>query len=353
MQAQCLISFGSNLGDRHQVIATAARMIADSSFVDGLRTSRLFATPPVGGPGGQEPFLNAVGAFETEASAREILDLLQRVELELGRKRLVRWGARSIDLDVVLHGELVGGGTGLIVPHPRYTSRRFVLEPACDVAPHYRDPRFGWTLRQLCDHLSLGAASLALTGDDEETRHRICALLSERHGIRTFQAKPITETIKVVGNVPAPGFVDSEVTKCSDASKSEQDRQQAGCDQANRIDVDSDEPWVSAFVPELPELPKSESGSSVKSKNKNDTARLGAFNQAGVRFDVPRLVARLQRTTPQTRWPAPHQMWPASWDWPEYRLEVDDVDWAVDEVASAIESMRCPVEAESSDGHWW
>ena len=146
MTAQCLISFGSNLGDRDRLIAEAAQQIAASGVTAELRTSRLFETPPIGGPHGQEPFLNAVAAFDTRASAREILQLLQRVEQQLGRQRRRRWDARSIDLDVVLHGELVGGGTGLIVPHPRYTAREFVLEPACDVAAHYRDPRFGWTL---------------------------------------------------------------------------------------------------------------------------------------------------------------------------------------------------------------
>ncbi len=90
-----------------------------------MMASRLFETPPIGGPAGQEPFLNAVAAFDTDASARQILELLQQTEQRLGRTRNLRWDSRSIDLDVVLHGELVGGGTGLIVPHPRYTARQF------------------------------------------------------------------------------------------------------------------------------------------------------------------------------------------------------------------------------------
>ena len=117
-----------------------------------MKASRLFETPPIGGPSGQEPFLNAVAAFETDASAREILDLLQQTEQRLGRTRNLRWDSRSIDLDVVLHGALVGGTSDLIVPHPRYTARQFVLKPACDVAADYRDPRFGWDLRTLSQH---------------------------------------------------------------------------------------------------------------------------------------------------------------------------------------------------------
>lgn len=156
MHAQCLISLGSNLGDRHALMAEAVSRVAGWPGVARLRASRLFETPPIGGPGGQEPFLNAVAAFDTTLAAREVLGGLQEAELELGRERLARWGSRSIDLDVVLHGQLVGGGTGLVVPHPRYTARQFVLQPAGDVASHYRDPRFGWTLSRLAAHLNAG-----------------------------------------------------------------------------------------------------------------------------------------------------------------------------------------------------
>ena len=319
MRAQCLISFGSNLGDRGAAVAEAARRLASSAPVEGFEASRLFETPPIGGPGGQAPFLNAVAAFETTASAREILALLQQTETDLGRRRQHRWGARSIDLDVVLHGELVGGGTGLIVPHPRYTARQFVLQPACDVAPHYRDPRFGWTLRRLTEHVSAGVASLALVGGDVATREQIAARLRDEHGIRTFGAGPLTEPIGVLGNAP----VSAGVAEGGDAPEAQEAQQP--------IVPEGDCPWVSAFVPRLPPLDSPESNLP----------------------SVPRLVARLQWSTPETRWPAPHQMWPSGWRWPEYRLEIDDLDWAVREVASALDSMRCPCRAASLDGRWW
>ncbi len=204
MAAQCIVSFGSNLGNRDRLIASAARLIAGSSLLSStLRTSRLFETPAIGGPGGQEPFLNAIGAFETNASAREILELLQQTEHDLGRHRRRRWDARSIDLDVVLHGELVGGGSGLIVPHPRYTARQFVLQPACDVAAHFRDPRFGWSLRRLADHVSAGLPSLALVGGELQTRQEICERLAGEHGIQTFAANPASPSVSIVANAPA------------------------------------------------------------------------------------------------------------------------------------------------------
>lgn len=321
--SQCLISFGSNLGDRNELISEAARKIAASPLAGqfaGLRTSRLFETPPIGGPGGQDPFLNAIGAFDTNASAREVLDLLQTLEDELGRQRRRRWDARSIDLDVVLHGELVGGGTGLIVPHPRYTARQFVLQPACDVAAHYRDPRFGWTLQRLAQHLTAGSASLALVGGDQSTRRELCQRLTDEHQVRTFAEGPIVESMGVVGNAPAPMRPLGDATLAGSA-------RYAG----EPIEASDNEPWVSAYLPSLPPLDSEQTNSPT----------------------VPRLVARIQHTTTETQWPAPHQMWPAGWRWPEYRLEVSDMDWAVSEVASALDSMRCEVNPVTDDGNWW
>lgn len=346
MKSQCLISFGSNLGDRHALIADAAKAVARLPMVDGLQASRLFETPPIGGPSGQEPFLNAVAAFDTEASAREMLDCLQAIETDLGRKRRQRWGARAIDLDVVLHGELVGGGTGLIVPHPRYTARQFVLQPACDVAAHYRDPRFGWTLERLAKHIDQGTPSLALVGGDQAIREELCVRLATQFGITIFAARPFPERMKVVGNAPARvsharptlgevGSSDPSVGPATVTGRKLGSKFQGP--EAGQIDSDicgvkaERGPWVSAFLPPLPRLTSPETDS----------------------VSVPRLVVRMQSTTDQTRWPAPHQMWPAGWRWPEYRLEIDDLDWAVSELASALSSMRCPVEPVTADGAWW
>jgi 2-amino-4-hydroxy-6-hydroxymethyldihydropteridine diphosphokinase len=333
--AQCLISFGSNLGNRDALIVEAARLVAASPLIFDLRASRLFETPPIGGPSGQEPFLNAVAAFETTASARQILELLQQTEQRLGRERRQRWGARSIDLDVVLHGELVGGGTGLIVPHPRYTARQFVLQPACDVAAHYRDPRFGWTLERLARHLNEGVPSMALVGSDASTREELCRRLRDDHGIQTFAERPMAEPMAVVGNAPAavrpppPATAPSDptTTTTTDSRKVTGDRDGLS---VQTVILSNDQPWVSAFIPPLPSLSGEDTG----------------------RANVPRLVARMQSATAETRWPAPHQMWPSGWRWPEYRLEVDDLGWAASEVASAVTSMRCPVRPVSTDGGW-
>lgn len=348
--SQCLISFGSNLGERAALIAEAAKRVSENPWVHDLRTSRLFETPPIGGPEGQHPFLNAVAVFDTDASARQVLELLQATEQELGRQRRERWDARSIDLDVVLHGELVGGGTGLIVPHPRYTARRFVLEPACDVAAHYRDPRFGWTLKQLFDHLNQGPPSLALLGGDASTRIEICRRLQTEHNIQTFQGPPPREPMTVVGHAPA--IVRSADPKLgSPPTRDSQGRSATENNPPSIIPVNN-EPWVSAFVPPLPTSP-SWQRNEVQLNQDPQEPSVNANPDAKVTRGIPRLIARMQRATEKTRWPAPHQIWPSSLQWPEYRLEIDDLDWAVKEVASALDSMLCPVTAVTTNGDWW
>jgi 2-amino-4-hydroxy-6-hydroxymethyldihydropteridine diphosphokinase len=327
---QCLVSFGSNLGTRQSLIAAAARALSQIPEVENFRASRLYETPPIGGPSGQDPFLNGVAAFDTNARARQVLAWLQELEDRLGRRRERRWGARSIDLDVVLHGNLIGGASDLTVPHPRYTARRFVLRPACDVAADYRDPRFGWKLRRLAEHLEAGNASMALAGSDAATRAQLCQLLRDRYGILTFDADPLPHPMAVVANVPAavPQRSAQLSSQCSSSPSSDPTSPAVPI-----ASVTDDSAWVSASVGPLPPLPK-------------DQAPIGDRN-------VPRLIARMQWTRPEERWPAPHNIWPSTSSWPEYRLEVDDLEWAASEVASALASMRCPLEAVTGDGDWW
>ncbi|WP_164102046.1 2-amino-4-hydroxy-6-hydroxymethyldihydropteridine diphosphokinase [Candidatus Laterigemmans baculatus] len=285
----CLISFGSNLGDRFRRIAEAARQIARDPAVTSFIASRLFETPAIGGPRGQEPFLNGVARIETTATARGVLELLHRVETTLGRERAVRWDARSIDLDVVLYGDLLGNSATLLVPHPRYTARRFVLIPAAEVAGEWRDPRFGWTISELADHVSAGVPSIALVGGERQLRDELCHDLTRRFSILTFT------------------------------------------DAREAITLDRPRPWVSSFTPPLPA---------------KDSPQARAV-------ETPRLVAHLQWTTPESRWPATHQIWQSGREWPEYRLEVDSPEWAVSELASALDSLGCPLHCVTEDGRWY
>jgi 2-amino-4-hydroxy-6-hydroxymethyldihydropteridine diphosphokinase len=97
----------------------------------------------------QPPFLNAAAAGETTLAARALLDALLAVERERGRERPHPNAARTLDLDLVLFGDGVIDEPGLVVPHPRFRERRFVLEPLAEVAPRMVDPVTGETIAEL------------------------------------------------------------------------------------------------------------------------------------------------------------------------------------------------------------
>ena len=123
------VGVGANLGDREATIRAALAGLPDVVAVSALRE-----TAPVGVVD-QPPFLNGAAALETELSPRELLDALLEVERGLGRERRERWGPRTIDLDLLLHGDGVVDEPGLTVPHPRLHERRFALEPLLDLDP--------------------------------------------------------------------------------------------------------------------------------------------------------------------------------------------------------------------------
>lgn len=107
--------------------------------------SPVYATEPVGGPEGQGPYLNAVVELETDSSPRELLELARRLEADAGRVRVERWGPRTLDVDVLLVGDLTVDEDDLVVPHPRMWERRFVVAPLADLAPELAPE--GWEAR--------------------------------------------------------------------------------------------------------------------------------------------------------------------------------------------------------------
>ncbi len=136
---RALLAFGANLGDRHAQWQEATRLLASES-VQILAASSLFETSPVGGPEGQDVFLNAALSVQTTLTAIELIDRLLAVELEIGRIRETRWGARLVDLDLLLFENEIIEQPSYTVPHPRMTFRRFMLEPALEVAAHWQHP---------------------------------------------------------------------------------------------------------------------------------------------------------------------------------------------------------------------
>jgi 2-amino-4-hydroxy-6-hydroxymethyldihydropteridine diphosphokinase len=123
------LGLGSNLGDRRAHLRAAV-----AALPDVVAVSPVYETDPVGGPPGQGPYLNLVVALETDRSPRQLLDLAHNLEDAAGRVRKERDGPRTLDVDVLLVGDLCIDEPDLIVPHPRMWQRRFVLAPLGDLA---------------------------------------------------------------------------------------------------------------------------------------------------------------------------------------------------------------------------
>lgn len=137
------VGLGANLGDRERTLACAIELLGDADGVEVVAVSKLRETDPVGVLD-QPRFLNGAVALETMLSPRELLDTLLAVERELGRTRGgERWGPRTIDLDLLVYGDLVIHEPGLRVPHPRLHERRFALEPLAELDPDLEIPGRG------------------------------------------------------------------------------------------------------------------------------------------------------------------------------------------------------------------
>ena len=129
------VGLGANLGEREPTIRRALELLAGTAGVDVTRVSTLRETEPWG-PVAQPRFLNGVAELETSLDPQTLVGVLLDVERRLGRVRDgERWGPRSIDLDLLLHGDTELDVPGLTLPHPRLYERRFVLEPLAELAP--------------------------------------------------------------------------------------------------------------------------------------------------------------------------------------------------------------------------
>jgi 2-amino-4-hydroxy-6-hydroxymethyldihydropteridine diphosphokinase len=181
--AHCLIGLGSNLGDRRATIEASIRLLEAHPDVRVVAVSRLHETRAVGGPPGEQPaFLNAAARVETALSPEQLLEVLQQSEERLGRVRERRWDARTVDLDLLLYGDLIRETSQLVLPHPRMAFRRFALEPAIEIAADMIHPTTGWNLEQVLHHLKTVPAYVALVGLPGAGKTRLARKVAQRTG---------------------------------------------------------------------------------------------------------------------------------------------------------------------------
>lgn len=309
--AQCLISFGANLGQPSETIEQAIQQLQKrlGGGLRDFRLSRLFRTPAVGGPSGQPPFINAVAALEVQdLTAWDVWHAVRETEHALGRVRMERWEARRIDLDVLVFDEQRIWTQHFKLPHPRMVMRRFILEPALDVAGDWREPVSGWTIRELAEALRRGPASVALVGWDAAQAQGLlerAAAQSQCTWI-TPRIKPCHEGAEPTAAVPDQRAVSSQRGR-----------------------------WL-GFIP---------------------AQSLQGLEQGFIQ-PQPKLVFLLAEPTtkpgaawedfhrPLAKWlglSGPSRDWPLAG--PRYLLATDDLAWAEHEVVAALEAMDCPVEA--------
>ena len=143
-----LLSFGSNLGERHKTLDGAWHVLSQTANIKTVRLSCFYETDPVGGPAGQPMYLNAAGIIQTSVSPMELLEILQNIETGFGRIRSERWGARTLDIDLLLYDNRVVRLPMLTIPHPEMLRRQFVLEPANEIAADWIHPLTNKTIRE-------------------------------------------------------------------------------------------------------------------------------------------------------------------------------------------------------------
>ena len=134
---EAYLGLGSNLGDRARYLADAITLLRALPDLRVTAVSPVYDTKPVGAVG-QPNYLNLVAAIETDLAPRALLAACQEIENRLGRTREVRWGPRTLDIDVLCYGEHLAADPELTLPHPRLAERAFVLVPLATLAPGLR-----------------------------------------------------------------------------------------------------------------------------------------------------------------------------------------------------------------------
>lgn len=166
---QAVIAIGGNIGDVARTFEHALAQVARHEHVQSVQAAALYKSEAMGADAG-DAFFNSAWVLETSLAPEALLDLLQQIEIDCGRTRELRWGPRTLDLDLVFYGDERIESLRLTVPHPHCWYRRFVLAPIASVLPDLRHPATGLTIRELVHRLTADTFDLALAGSRELTR---------------------------------------------------------------------------------------------------------------------------------------------------------------------------------------
>ncbi len=201
-----LLGLGSNLGNRRTVLRHATSKVAGLRGCQLLARSRWYETSPIGGPTGQGDFLNGALLLECSSPPHTLALELQAIETQLGRNRAIRWDARAIDLDLLLGGSQVVATPELMIPHPRMSFRKFVLEPAAEIAGFMVDPVSGWTVSRLLAHLVGAPRYVAVTSAEPAIASWLVGELCQE--LRCLRLEATFPALKGAGDSETPPAVE-------------------------------------------------------------------------------------------------------------------------------------------------
>ena len=250
--ARVLLALGSNLGDRREMLSRVTSVVASLPETQLLARSSWHETTPIGGQSGQGAYLNGSLLLETRFSPQELSDAIHEIERRLGRQREVRWDSRLIDIDLLLYDLETVGSKELTIPHPRMSFRRFVLEPACEVAGFMVHPSSGWTLARLLYHLRRAPHYVAVTAAEPAAAQRLAKGLCEELGGLQLEAR-------FPGLISSPDPITPQGVQfvLDKADALSREKWQHDEQLSARLSVSagiSPPPVVSSFWPEAPEL---------------------------------------------------------------------------------------------------
>ena len=146
------IALGSNMGDSKGHLDGAVKELDADKYCRVKKVSEFIVTEPVGGVE-QDDFLNGCLGLETLYTPYELLDFLHKIEQAHNRERIVHWGPRTLDLDIILYDDVVMYEDDLIIPHIEMENREFVLKPLCEIAPYIKNPVNGKSIKQLLSEI--------------------------------------------------------------------------------------------------------------------------------------------------------------------------------------------------------
>lgn len=161
---RCAIALGSNLGDSLNTLKKSLQALDHIVGISVSSISSWYRTEPVGNASPQPDYLNGCAILQVQQNPQELLVLLQAIEVRFGRIRTERWGARTLDLDLILYEDLILDTPELQIPHLRMRDRAFVLVPLAEIAPEMIDPVTGKTIAQLLTIVDRSGISYSTTG---------------------------------------------------------------------------------------------------------------------------------------------------------------------------------------------